>query len=1509
MQQATVNLFADMGVQPSALQPGLTPAAASTDTTRPVSAISAPAAGATLVPGSAVTITGTATDSGGQVGGVEVSVDGGATWHPAAGRSAWTYAWTAPTNDAQVAIKTRAVDDSGNLETPGAGITVTVGSGGTSATLQSIAVAPTSAAIPVGGTQPFTATGTYSDATTRDLTAQVTWASIEAAVATVTSAGLATGVGPGTTTISATLSGMTGSTLLTVQAAPLAITTAALPGGTVGSAYSAALAATGGTGSYTWSVISGALPSGLTLSAGGAITGTPTAAATSSFTVQVRDSANTTISKTLSIAVVAAPTTVTIWPSTAVPASASDPDTAAVELGVKFRSDVAGTIKGIRFYKGTTNTGTHVGKLWSSTGTLLASATFTNETASGWQQVNFATPVAITAGTLYVASYHAPNGRYAGDGAYFATTGFRDANSPLYAYRNGESGGNGVYLYGAGGFPTNTYNASNYWVDVAFTPGPAPTLQSIAVTPANPTVQKGGTQQFAATGTYSDNSTQNLTTQVTWASSSPAVATVNTGGLATAVGAGTTSVTASLGAVSGTTSLTVAAPTLQSIALTPANPTLQIGGTQQFTATGSYSDNSTQNLTAQVTWNSSSPTVATVSTGGMATGVSAGTTTVSATLSGVSGSTLLTVAPKLLSIAVTPANPTVQKGGTQQFAATGTYSDNSTQNLTTQVTWASSSPAVATVNAGGLATAVGAGTTSVTATLGAVSGTTSLTVTAPTLQSIALTPANPTLQIGGTQQFTATGSYSDNSTQNLTAQVTWNSSSQTVATVSTGGLATGVNAGTTTVSATLSGVSGGTSLTVAATVPTLTSITLTPANPTIPFGATQPFTATGTYSDATTRDLTAQVTWASIEAAVATVTSAGLATGVGPGTTTISATLSGMTGSTLLTVQAAPLAITTAALPGGTVGSAYSAALAATGGTGSYTWSVISGALPSGLTLSAGGAITGTPTAAATSSFTVQVRDSANTTISKPLSIAVVAAPTTVTIWPSTAVPSLVDGGADNPVELGVKFRSDVAGTITGIRFYKASANTGTHVGNLWSSTGTKLATATFTNETASGWQQVTFATPVPITANTVYVASYHANGGHYSADVNYFASAGVDNPPLHALANGASGGNGVYAYGASSAFPNQTWNSANYWVDVVFQPGPAPTLAVHRRGADECGDSGRWDAAVHGDGDLFGRHHPGPHRPGDLGLYPGGGGHRDERRPGDGSGPRDDDDLRDPERHDREHPVDGASRSARHHHGRVAWRHGRQRLFGGPGGDRRHRVLHVVRDQRRAAQRPDLERWWGDHRDAHGGGDIELHRTGEGFGQHHHQQGAEHRCRCRPHHGHHLAEHGGTEPGGRRCGQSRGAGRQVPIRRRRDHHRDSLLQGQHQYRNPRWQPVVEHRHQAGDGDLRQRDRLGLAAGDLRDPGADYGQHRLCGVVSRQWGALQCRRELLCERRGGQPTAARAGQRRIGRERRLCLRCQQRLPQPDLEQRQLLGGRGVPAVTPTRGRAISRRRL
>ena len=265
MRQATVNLFADMGALPATLQTGLALATKSTDATAPTSLIQFPQAGATIQNGVQTLITGTATDSGGKVWGIEVSTDGGTTWQPATWQRTtpppvpdqvnWSYGWTPATNGSvtTVTIKSRAVDDSGNLETPAAGVAVNV----------------------AGASQ------------------------------------------------------------------------------------------------------------------------------------------------------------TTIWPSSAVPGVVDGGPDSAVEVGVKFYSDVGGAIKGIRFYKSTANTGPHTGSLWSSDGTLLATANFTNETASGWQQVNFATPVSILKDTIYVASYHTNSAHYSADENYFSSIGAD--NSPLHA--------------------------------------------------------------------------------------------------------------------------------------------------------------------------------------------------------------------------------------------------------------------------------------------------------------------------------------------------------------------------------------------------------------------------------------------------------------------------------------------------------------------------------------------------------------------------------------------------------------------------------------------------------------------------------------------------------------------------------------------------------------------------------------------------------------------------------------------------------------------------------------------------------------------------------------------------------------------------------------------------------------------------------------------------------------------------------------------------------------------
>ena len=319
MQQATVNLFADMGVQPATLQAPLTQASASSDTTAPTSSINFPLPGGSVSASVPVTITGISTDTGGGVvGGVEVSVDGGATWHPATGRETWSYKWT-PSALGTTNIVVRAVDDSGNLE------------------------------------------------------------------------------------------GRGGESLSTIQVTVLPAPPPSCPCSIVNNS------------------------------------GTPAQ-------------------------------------------TAANDHQGGIEVGVRFRTDVAGTIQGIQFYRGATDSGTYQVQLWDNSGGLLGSGsiTFSGASSPAWQQVFFTTPVAIAASTPYVASVFSPNGYYAFTDSYFTQD---IANPPLHGLQDGVSGPNGIYKYtSAPVFPSQTYRSSYYWVDVIFnTPsGPDHTPPTIsAISPAS----------------------------------------------------------------------------------------------------------------------------------------------------------------------------------------------------------------------------------------------------------------------------------------------------------------------------------------------------------------------------------------------------------------------------------------------------------------------------------------------------------------------------------------------------------------------------------------------------------------------------------------------------------------------------------------------------------------------------------------------------------------------------------------------------------------------------------------------------------------------------------------------------------------------------------------------------------------------------------------------------------------------------------------------------------------
>jgi hypothetical protein len=349
--------------------------------------------------------------------------------------------------------------------------------------------------------------------------------------------------------------------------------------------------------------------------------------------------------------------------------------------------------------------------------------------------------------------------------------------------------------------------------------------------PTNPGIAKGTTLQLVATGIYSDHSTQDLTLQVTWSSSDTSAASISNAagfsGLATALAVGTAGVGATLGCVSGTTTLDVTAATLVAIEVNPADSSLSKGTTRQFAATGIFTDASTQDVTKQVTWGSSNTAAASISnaagSNGLASALGVGSATISATLGTVSGTTTLGVtAATLVSIQVDPADPVISMDITVEFTATGIYSDNSAQDLTLQVTWSSSDTCVASISnaddSRGLATPAGFGSTTVSATLGGVWGSTTLTVCKASLVSITVTPDDKIISSGKTLQFSATGYYSNGLTLDITKSAVWKSSDNKVAKVTNAkkerGLATAGETGTTTVTATLSKKSGSATLTV-----------------------------------------------------------------------------------------------------------------------------------------------------------------------------------------------------------------------------------------------------------------------------------------------------------------------------------------------------------------------------------------------------------------------------------------------------------------------------------------------------------------------------------------------------------------------------------------------------------------------------------------------------------------------------------------------------------------------
>ncbi len=495
-------------------------------------------------------------------------------------------------------------------------------------------------------------------------------------------------------------------------------------------------------------------------------------------------------------------------------------------------------------------------------------------------------------------------GRVHYGGQTFSTLEAQTNLYSLFATKNSDfhdiiSGSNGGFTAGPGYDEVTglgTPNGAKLVPDLASI-GLFPNLQSITISPSAPSVAKGLTQQFIATGHLASGQTIDITGAVTWTSSKPTIASIDANGLATTVTVGSTVITASLqGISSAANTLTVTPAALLTISLTPVSPSLAKGLTQQFAALGTYTDGTTASLTNQVTWASDTPGVATITSRGFVQTLAVGTSNITATLGGVSSAPdPVTVLPAaLVSIAITPLTPTVAKGLTLQFIATGTYTDNTTADVSSQVTWISSIRNVASINPNGLATAKQIGTTKVSAFLGSINTTAvSFVVTAPSLVSLVLTANTLNLAKGLSEKFTATGTYTDGTVTDLSSQVAWGSTSPAIASIDSTGLTKSLSVGTTNISATLNGLTTSPS-TLTITPPALASISVSPNSPSLALGLSQQFTATGVYTDGSTSDLTNQVTWMSDAPVFATISATGLAPSLSTGATNITATLNGL---------------------------------------------------------------------------------------------------------------------------------------------------------------------------------------------------------------------------------------------------------------------------------------------------------------------------------------------------------------------------------------------------------------------------------------------------------------------------------------------------------------------------------------------------------------------------------------------------------------------------------------
>ncbi|MDH5391833.1 MAG: Ig-like domain-containing protein [Gammaproteobacteria bacterium] len=775
----------------------------------------------------------------------------------------------------------------------------------TEATLDAISVTPGVVALAAGTSTKLQATGHYSDQSTQDLTDQVSWQSTNDAIAEVTQAGLVTANSIGPADITASLGGQSSVSAITVTPATLSSI------------------------SVTPGVVSVAAGTDVVLQATGIYSDQTTQDLTTKVSWQSDNVAAevTPLGRVTALAI----------------GSANISASLGGINGTSVITITAATLNGISVTPGTVSLANGTSAVLAATGIYSDQSTQNLTDKVSWISDSAAAEVTqtgeVTALAIGTANISASMGGFTGDSVITVTPAILDSISITPGVKS-LAAGTSVKLQVTGYYSdqsTQDLSDQASWISdsaaaevtqtgevtalaigtanisasyqgkssvsvVTVTPA---TLDSISVTPGVKSLAAGTSVKLQATGHYSDQSTQDLTTKVSWISDSAAAEVTQTGEV-TALVIGSVNISASYQGISSASVITVTGATLDEISVTPGIVSIAKGTSVKLQATGYYSDQTTQDLTDKVSWQSTSDVIAEVTIAGVVTANSQGLADINASLDGVSGIAAITVTEaSLVSISVTPGSVSIANGTSVSLQATGIYTDQSSQDITAEVNWKSADPVIAEVTPAGKVTALTVGASSISASLDGVSGVSIVSVTPATLNAITVTPGVSAIAKGSHLSLQAIGVYTDLSTQNITAEVSWQSSAATIAEVAPGGQVTANLEGAATISASLSGQTGVASITV--TAATLSSISVSPTSSSIANGTSVSLQATGIYSDQTSQDITEQVSWLSSDLMIAQVSSSGIVTGLATGEVSISAHLAGKNSAASITVTAAIL--------------------------------------------------------------------------------------------------------------------------------------------------------------------------------------------------------------------------------------------------------------------------------------------------------------------------------------------------------------------------------------------------------------------------------------------------------------------------------------------------------------------------------------------------------------------------------------------------------------------------